>query len=119
MTDHLDGQGIKRVQAHIEAVRAAGLTDAAEVFENTYWGWIRVTQAYVFAHPYVANPEPPSMTPISALTVVDYSLRHWSGLIPGSPTLDDEAVLHEAAVDEAWHREEDRRMRREAGEDIP
>lgn len=85
------------------------------MFSTVYWGWYRLAQAYVSAHPYVANPEP-GMTPISALTIVDFTYNHWSSLIPGSPKLDDEKVLREAAQDEAWHREEDRRMRRAAGE---
>lgn len=113
----IDYEATKRVTGLIEQVKDAGLTDAAEVFSNAYWAWLRVTSAYVAAHPYVRNPEP-GMTPISALTVVDHTIEHWSALVPASPRIDDQAVLNEAAIDEAWHREEDRRMRREAGEDI-
>lgn len=111
----LDAAKLDEVNAMIERVRAAGLSEEADVFGNSYWGWIRMSEAYKYAHPYVANPEP-GMTPASALTVVNYTQKHWSELIPGSPNLDDEAVLREAAIDEAWHREEDRRLRRDAGE---
>lgn len=115
----LDAAKLDEVNAMIERVRAAGLPDEADVFSNSYWGWIRMNEAYKYAHPYVANPEPGTgMTPISALTVVDYTHRHWSELIPGSPKLDDKAVLREAEADEAWHRQEDLRMRRAAGDDI-
>lgn len=111
-------EAAKAVDGLIDRVRAAGLGDAAEAFSNVYWGWLRLTSAYVNAHPYVANPEPPTMTPISALSVTDYTFRHWAAIIPGSPQLDDEAVLREADRDEEWHRQEDRRMRIDAGEDI-
>jgi len=114
----IDDTGVNRVNALVDQVLAAGLTEAAEMFSNAYWGWLRLTSAYVNAHPYVANPEPPLMTPISALSVTDYTLNHWASVIPGSPQLDDEAVIREAEADEEWHRQEDRRMRIDAGEDI-
>jgi len=113
----IDEGGADRVHALIKQVRAAGLEEAAKVFETTYWGWLRFVGAYVCGHPYVSKPEP-GMTPLSALHVADYTLNHWAPQIPGSPQLDDKAVLQDAADDEAWHREEDRRMRRAAGEDI-
>jgi hypothetical protein len=114
----IDESGTKKVGELIERVRSAGLNEAADVFSNSYWGWLRLTSAYVNAHPYVASPEPPNMTPISALSVTDFTLRHWAPQIPGSPQLDDKAVLEAAASDEEWHRQEDRRMRIDAGEDI-
>ena len=114
----IDACGLAVVEALIANVRAAGLEDAAEMFRTTYWAWLRLTQCYVCAHPYVERPEPGGMTPISALTVTDGCFRHWAPLIPGTPLLDDERVRREAYADEAWHHEEDRRMRREAGEDI-
>lgn len=114
----IDEAGTKTVGALIDQVRAAGLTEAADAFSNAYWGWLRITSAYVNAHPYVRNPEKPYMTPISALTVVDYTMNHWAPLIPGSPMLDDDRVMKNADDDDRWHREEDRRMRRAAGEDI-
>ncbi|MEZ2410491.1 hypothetical protein AB6806_27220 [Bosea sp. RCC_152_1] len=114
----IDEAGVKAVTAMIERIRAKGFSLEARMFETVYWGWLRVTSAYVHGHPYVAKPEAPTMTPISALSVTDYTLNHWGPQIPGTPILDDAAVLNEAAADEAWHREEDRRMRREAGEDI-
>ncbi|BCH33167.1 hypothetical protein MesoLjLc_50970 [Mesorhizobium sp. L-8-10] len=112
----IDYKAAETVESMIDQVRAAGLEEAAAMFSTVYWGWLRLTSAYVNAHPYVANPEKPSMTPISALSVTDFTFRHWAPQIPGTPPLDDEAVLAAAARDEAWHREEDRRMRREAGE---
>lgn len=112
----IDEAGVAKVTALVEAVRSAGLTEAAEMFSTVYWAWLRVIGAYVNAHPYVAQPEEPNMTPISALSVTDYTINHWSPQIPGTPKLDDKAVLEAAAADEAWHREEDRRMRRDAGE---
>ena len=114
----IDEAGMWAVDALIVQVRSAGLAEAAEVFSNVYWGWLRLTEAYVNAHPYVRNPEAPTITPISALSVTDFTLNHWAKLIPGSPQLNDEAVLSEAARDEEWHRQEDRRMRIDAGEDI-
>ena len=114
----IDEAGLLRVTAMIEATKASGLTAEAEMFRTVYWGWLRITQAYVCAHPYVEKPEPGGMTPISALTVVDSTFKHWGELIPGTPGLDDERVRREADDDEAWHRAEDRRMRRDAGEEI-
>lgn len=114
----INATGVETVTCMVERLKAAGLTAEAEMFETVYWGWLRVTSAYVHAHPYVAKPESPTMTPISALSVTDYTLNHWGPQIPGTPKLDDAAVLEEAAADEAWHREEDRRMRREVGEEI-
>lgn len=113
----IDEAGANQVAGLIEQVRKAGLEDAAKMFETIYWGWLRTVSAYVVGHPYVAKPEE-GMTPISALGVVDFTLAHWALQIPGSPQLDDKGVLDDAAVDEAWHREEDRRMRRAAGEEI-
>lgn len=115
---NIDDAGVNRVNALVDKVRAAGLSEAADVFSNVYWGWLRLTSAYVNAHPYVRNPEAPTMTPISALSVTDFTLNHWASLIPGSPQLDDEAVIRAAEADEEWHRQEDWRMRRESGEDI-
>lgn len=113
----IDLAGTEQVEAHIRAVRDAGLSDAAELFSTIYWGWLRVTEAYTYGHPYVSKPEP-GMTPLSALHVADYSLNHWAAMIPGTPKLDDEAVLRDAGADEAWHRDEDRRIRRECGEPL-
>ena len=113
----IDYDAAKGVTAMIEEVRAAGLTEAAETFANAYWGWLRVVSAYVVAHPFVGWPEP-GMTPTSALSVVDFTVQHWAPLIPGSPQIDDQAVLAAADADEDWHRAEDRRMRRAAGEEI-
>lgn len=113
----IDEAGAESVNKQIEAVRAAGLEDEAHQFETLYWGWLRLTEAYVNGHPYVSKPEK-GMTPLSALHVTDFTFRHWAPQIPGTPMLNDEAVLKEAADDEAWHREEDRRMRREYGEEI-
>lgn len=109
--------GVEIVSGMVERIKAAGLVTEAAMFETTYWGWLRLTSAYVHGHPYVARPEP-GMTPISALHVTDYTLNHWGPQIPGTPKLDDAAVLDEAAADEAWHRDEDRRMRRAYGEEI-
>lgn len=115
MSADIDYTAAEGVEAHIQQIRAAGLNEAADIFSNVYWAWLRTTSAYVAAHPYVRNPDPGTgMTPISALTVVDFTIKHWSPSIPGTPRIDDEAVLREAAADEAWHRAEDLRMRREA-----
>lgn len=111
----INGEDIDRVNAMIERVRDAGLEEEATVFANSYWGWIRISESYRCAHPYVSKPDI-GMTPISALTVVDYTFSHWASLIPGSAKLDDAAVRNEADLDEFWHKEEDKRMRREAGE---
>jgi hypothetical protein len=112
----IDYDAAERVSALVEQVRANGLAEAAKVFDRAYWGWLRTVNAYVAAHPYVGQPEP-GMTPISALSVTDFTIRHWAPLIPGSPMIDDEAVMRAAADDEAWHRAEDRQMRIDAGED--
>lgn len=113
----IDETGLETVKTLIGKVRAAGLEDAAKMFETVYWGWLRTTEAYVLGHPYVARPEVGGLpSPISALHVVDFTLRHWGPQIPGTPELDDAGVLDDDAADAAWHREEDRRMRREAGE---
>lgn len=114
----IDYEATKAVDALIDEVKAAGFVVAADTFETVYWAWLRLTSAYVAAHPYVAAPEPPNMTPISALSVTDFTFRHWAPLIPGTPALDDAAVLRESEADEEWHRQEDWRMRREAGEDL-
>jgi hypothetical protein len=114
----IDDAGVNHVKALIDQVYAAGLGEAADTFSDCYWGWLRLTSAYVNAHPYVAKPEGPTMTPISALTVTDHTLNHWAPLIPGSPQLNDEGVMRDAEADEEWHRQEDRRMRIDAGEDI-
>lgn len=114
----LDEVGLARVTAMINTIRAAGLTSEAEMFSIVYWGWLNIARAYVCAHPYVANPESPSMTPISALGVVDSSFEFWGEQIPGTPKLDDDRVRRETDADEAWHHEEERRMRRDAGEEI-
>jgi len=120
MAEHeIDNAGVDRISGMIDRVKQSGLTIEADMFETVYWGWLRLTSAYVCAHPYVAKPEPPSMTPISALHVTDVTFKHWAPQIPGSPQLNDKSVLDEAEADEAWHRAEDRRMRRAAGEEIP
>lgn len=113
----IDYGAAQKVDLMVERIRSAGFASEAEVFSNVYWAWLRVTSAYSQAHPYVRRPEP-GMTPASALSVVDYTLRHWGPIIPGTPVIDDKQVLEAAADDEAWHREEDRRMRREAGEEF-
>lgn len=113
----IQAQAVASVEEMIARVKEAGLEAEAEVFQNTYAAWIRLTSSYKNAHPYVIHPEG-GRPPHAALTVVDYTLNHWSKRIPGSPQLDDEAVLKAAARDEAWHRAEDRRMRIAAGEDI-
>lgn len=115
----VDYEAAENVNAMVKRVRDAGLAAEASMFETVYWGWLRTISAYVCAHPYVRNPEAPSMTPISALSVTDSTIRHWSPLIPGTPPINDAAVLAEAAADEAWHRREDLRMRREASEPRP
>lgn len=114
----IDYESTKTVGAMVDQVRAAGLLEAANTFETVYWAWLRTVSAYVLAHPYVEKPEAPTMTPISALSVVDSTLKHWSPLVPGTPMVNDEAVRVAADDDEAWHREEDRRMRRDAGDDV-
>lgn len=111
----IDEEGMKRVAALIGAVKGAGLDEAAELFETVYWAWLRTTEAYTSAHPYVDDKD---HHPRATLSIVDYTLRHWSPQIPGTPTIDDDAVRHEADIDAAWHFAEDRRMRRAAGECI-
>lgn len=113
----IDQEAAKKVEALIESVRAAGLAEAAEMFGNVYFAWLRTIHSYVLGHPYVAKPEQ-GMTPIMGLHVVDYTLGIWGPQIPGTPSIDDAAVLREAAADEEWHRQEDRRMRRAFGECI-
>lgn len=112
----IDESGTEKVAALIEQVKAAGLSDAATMFETVYWGWLRFTQAYVFGLPYVEKPEAGGMTPYSALHVTSETLGYWAPKIPGTPQIDNEAVRWDAECDEEWHRQEDRRMRREAGE---
>ncbi len=113
----IDEKGMKLVEAHIAAVRKAGLTEAADMFSTVYWGWLRFTEAYVFGIPYVEQPEG-KMTPYQGLHVANFTLNHWGPKIPGTPKIDNAAVRRAADADEAWHREEDRRMRREAGEPV-
>jgi hypothetical protein len=113
----LDLAPVAWVEALIETVKEAGLTDAANLFSNVYWAWLRTVSAYRAALPYVERPEEPSMTPFSALHVTTFTIEHWGSLIPGTPTIDNEAVRDEAAADEEWHRQEDRRLRRESGEE--
>ncbi len=114
----IDEAGIKKVEVLVDSVRATGLTEAAEMFSTVYWAWLRLTESYTFAIPYVEKPEPGGMTPYSALTVPNFTLNHWGPQIPGTPSIDNDAVRKDAAVDEEWHRQEDRRMRRAAGEPI-
>lgn len=114
---HIDEAGVDRVEAQIAAVRAAGLTEAAETFSTVYWGWLRFTEAYALGIPYVEKPEG-SMKPYQGLHIANFTLAHWGPQIPGTPKPDNQAVRDEAAADEAWHREEDRRMRREYGEPV-
>jgi len=113
----IDEEGTKVVEGHIERVRATGLTEAADMFATLYWAWLRFTESYVLGIPYVEKPED-KMTPYQGLHVANGTLNHWGPQIPGTPKIDNEAVRWDAAVDEEWHRQEDRRMRREAGEDI-
>lgn len=113
----IDDNGLKIVEGQIEAVRAAGLTEAADVFETVYWGWLRFTEAYVNGIPYVEKPEE-NMKPYQGLHVANFTLNHWGPQIPGTPKIDNEAVRNEAAADDEWHRQEDRAMRREAGEPV-
>jgi hypothetical protein len=113
----IDDEGLKVVEAHIAAVRAAGLTEAADLFETIYWGWLRFTEAYVNGIPYVEKPEG-NMKPYQGLHVTNFTFKHWGPLIPGTPKMDNEAVRQAAADDDEWHRQEDRAMRREAGESV-
>ena len=113
----IDRDEAKRVDAIVQQVRDAGLTEAADLFSTTYWGWLRLTSAYVLGHPYVSQPDP-GMTPLSALHVVDYTFKRWAPQIPGTPMLDDDRVREAADDDEAWHRAEARRMRIAAGDDF-
>lgn len=113
----IDDKGLKVVEGHIAAVRAAGLTEAAEMFSNVYWGWLRLTHAYVLGIPYVEKPEG-KMTPYQGLHVVNFTFKHWGPLIPGTPKMDNDAVRQAAKDDDEWHRQEDRAMRREAGEPV-
>ena len=113
----IDYEAAKAIDAQVEAVRKAGLGEAADMFSTVYWAWLRTMSAYVAGHPYVGAPED-GMTPLSALHVTDTTIAHWAPKIPGTPMIDDQAVLDDAAADAAWHREEDRRMRRAAGEEI-
>ena len=83
--EDLNTIGVARVSAMVDAVRGAGLATRLICSRTVYWGWLRIAQAYVCAHPYVAKPELPTMTPMSALTVVDSSFRHWGEQIPGTP----------------------------------
>ena len=118
MSAELDEADVLRVTAMIDAIQDAGLTTEAEMFSDVYWGWLRIAQAYVCAHPYVEKPELGGMTPISALGVVDSGFGFWSAKIPGTPRLNDARIRREAVADDLWHRAEDRRMRIEAGEEL-
>lgn len=113
----IDEAGTKIVESHIAAVRSAGLHHAADMFSTIYWGWLRFTQAYVLGIPYVEKPEG-NMRAYQGLHVANATLNHWGPKIPGTPKIDNEAVRYAAAVDEEWHRQEDRRMRRDAGEPV-
>ncbi len=113
----IDEKGVALVEAQIAAVRAAGLADAAKMFETIYWGWLRFAHAYVLGLPYVEKPEG-TMTPYSALHVATFTFKHWAPQIPGTPKIDNDAVRKAAADDEEWHRQEDRAMRRAAGEPV-
>lgn len=107
------------VDALIKAVREAGMTEAAEVFSNAYWGYIRVSDAYRNGIAYVDAPGDCGCDRASGVMhVTTFTLDQWSPLIPGAHAIDNEAVRREDADDEAWHRAEDRRMRIAAGEDI-
>ena len=101
----IDQAGIDRVTAMLQRLRDAGLVEEADTLRNAYWGWIRLSSAYAAAHPYL-GPVP--------IGHVDDAMNHWSDLIPGSPHINDEAVLQDAARDEAWHEAEARRMWLEA-----
>lgn len=111
----IDEDGAKRVDNMIETVKSAGLTEAAEMFSNVYAAWIKTTQAYVFGHPYLNKN---GLSPFAAMHVVDTTFAYRADKIPGTPKLDDEGVLRDAADEEEWHRQEDRMMRREAGEPV-
>lgn len=113
----IDEEGAKSVDALIEKVRGAGLTDAAEMFSTVYYAWLRTVEAYSYAIPYVEKPEG-SMTPYSALHVTTTTIGFWGPKIPGTPKIDNEAVRWDAECDAEWHRQEDRRMRRAAGEPV-
>lgn len=117
MGTEIDEVGAAKVETMIESVRSAGLTEAADLFSTVYFAWLHAIHSYVLGHPYVEQPDE-GMTPIMGLHVVDYTLRHWGPKIPGTPALDDDAVRRAADADEEWHRQEDRRMRRDAGECI-
>ncbi|EFO31364.1 putative multidrug efflux protein [Roseibium sp. TrichSKD4] len=104
----IDEREAKRVGAMIDRVKRAGLTEESDVFLNTYWAWLRIAQAYVAARPYITGPT----------GHVDAVMDHWPKLVPGTPQRDDAAVLQDALDDEECHRQEDRRLRREAGEEF-
>lgn len=116
MSDLNDSE-VAKVTALIEQVRGAGLTEAASMFETVYWAWLRTTSAYRYAHA-VVDDRSECASGKGAMHVTTYTIGHWGPLIPGTPAVDDEAVREEYAADAAWHREEDRRMRRDAGEEI-
>lgn len=110
----IDSTGVAKVAALIESVKEAGLIEAAEMFSTVYWAWLRITSAYVHGHPYVGHPEF-KHHPKGALHVVDYTFNHWGPLIPGTPRIDDKAVLDDAAADEAWHRKSGLSLRTTVG----
>lgn len=116
MTDQLEAE-MKRVEEMIERVRNAGLAEEAEVFSNAYWGFVRTIGAYRHALPYVNDPAPTGCgNAEGVLHVTTYTVNFWQPKIPGCEPIDNEAVRREDRADEEWHRREDYRMRRDAGE---
>lgn len=113
--DALLDTAIDEVSTLIDSVKAAGLTEAGEMFERVYWAWLRSISAYRHAAPYVEKPDEEQHSPYAALHVFEYTVRFWGAQIPGTPGIDNKAVRAEGEADDAWHREEDRRMRRTAG----
>ena len=79
----IDTNGVEKVEAMIGNVRAAGLTDEADLFHTTYWAWLRMAQSYVCARPYIQG----------ATGHIDSVMDHWPKLIPGSPLRDDAARM--------------------------
>lgn len=118
----IDEAGMRKVQALIEKVKGAGLTEAGEMFSTVYWGWLRTMEAYRYGLPYVVDADAAKAegirSPASALHITNVIIAHWAPLIPGTPKIDNDAVLEEARDDAAWHQNEDYRMHREAGDDI-
>ncbi len=107
------------IEAMVERVRQAGLPAEADMLSTVYWAWFRTVSAYRHALPYVNDPGAQGIAHAEGmLNVVTYTINYWGPQIPETPAIDNDAVRREDAADEAWHRAEDRRMRRDAGEDI-